>query len=298
MKMSDYPKACDHPVVSCEVKDKVATLTLCAPDNQNMINKQFVHEFHDAILDLRYDDQVRVIVLVAEGETFFGPGDAANLIFSRLMQNELLARQFMQENLAAQREMKNCGKPIIACMDAISIGGGCGWTLAADIVFATQKAGVAPGAHVISGMIPDCGGVYALARLAGPQKAMWWALRPDPVLAQEAYDNGLITKLFDDKESMMAEAYKLAEHLASVPPYGVQGVKTIGNHYTDWDFETYAMYEAENVANAVHTKDFQASAAIQGAAAEELAAKGEAFSLDYLMQRVMEKTTSNDYVGY
>ena len=257
MKMSDFPVVCDHPMVKYEIKDYVATLTLCCPENENRVNEQFVHEFHKAMLELRYDDAVRVIVLRAEGETFFGSGDPTGLILNRMAQSELIARQFMQEDLAAVREMKDCCKPVISCMDAMSIGGGCGYTLACDILFGTKKAGFFPGIHAICGLVPDCGGIYAMARLVGPQKAMWYSLRPTPVTAEEAYEAGMIAKLFDDADSMYAEAYALAAYIASLPPYGVQGIKNLGQHVGDMSFETYAMFEAENVANGVHTQDFK-----------------------------------------
>lgn len=256
MKMSEYPKLFDHPLLKVEKKDYIATLTLTCPENQNKINEQFVDEFHKAMLDLRYDDEVRVIIVKAEGETFFGSGDAEKLIFSRMAQSELLARQFMNLCLAAVREMKDCGKPVIGCMDAPSVGGGCGYTLACDILFGTQKAGFNVGIHAVCGLVPDCGGVYALSRLVGPQKATWYSLRPEPVSADEAYKDGLISKLFDDADSMYEEAQKLAAWIAGLPPYGVQGIKNIAQHCGDMSFETYALFEAESVANGVHTKDF------------------------------------------
>ena len=262
MKMSEYPRLFDKPLVKYETKNHVATLTLCCPENQNKVNEQFVNEFHKAMLELRYDDDVRAIVLRAEGETFFGSGDAANLILNRMAQSELLARQFMQLDLAAVREMKDCGKPVIGCMDAMSMGGGCGYTLACDILFGTKKAGFVPGLHAMCGLVPDCGGIYAFSRLVGPQKAMWYSVRQEPVTADEAYRDGLIAKLFDDADSMYAAAYALAEYIATLPPYGIQGIKNLCQHVGDMSFETYSMAEAEMVANGVHTQDFAALAKV------------------------------------
>lgn len=256
MKMSDYPVFFDHTHL-VEIKDYIATVTLDCPENLNKVNEQFTHEFHKTMLELRYDDEVRVIIIRANGDSFFGSGDGEKLIFNRMAQSELLARQFMNETLAAVREMKECGKVIIACMDAPSMGGGCGYTLACDIIFGTKKAGFIPALHAQCGLVPDCGGIYAFARYCGPQKALWYAVRPEPVSAEEALKDGLIVKLFDDADSMYDEAYKLAAYIAAQPPYGMYGIKTLASHAADFSFETYALFEAELVANGVHTKDFE-----------------------------------------
>lgn len=255
MKMSDYPKffGYTHKV---EIKDFIATITLDCPQNQNKVNEQFTDEFFKTMRDLRFDDEVRVIIIRAEGDTFFGSGDGEKLIFNRMAESELLARQFMQLTLSTVREMKECCKVIIGCMDAPSMGGGCGYTLACDVVFGTKKAGFVPALHAQCGLVPDCGGIYAFSRYCGPQKALWYAVRPEPVSAEEAYKDGLIAKLFDDADSMYEEAYKLATYIAAQPPYGIYGMKMLASHVNDFSFETYALFEAELVANGVHTKDF------------------------------------------
>lgn len=256
MKMSDYPQYFDH-TIKVDLKDYIATITIDCAENRNRINEQFVHEFYHAMKQLRYDDQVRVIIIKANGETFFGGGDMEKLITTRMSESELLARQFMTEALACIREMKDCGKVIIGAMDALAVGGGCGFALSCDILFSTENGGFQPNLHAISGLVPDCGGMYAFARLCGPQKALWYCLRQENVGAKEALEAGLISKLFDSADKMYSEVEALARFIASLPPYGVQGIKSLAGHVADMSFETYSMFEAENVANGVHTQDFK-----------------------------------------
>lgn len=256
MKNSGVPVFFDHTILM-EVNDCIATITLDCAENRNRINEQFIDEFYRAVRQLRYDDGVRAVIIRANGPTFFGGGDMQKLILTSMSESELAARQFMTKALAAVRELKDCGKPVIAAMDAPAVGGGCGFTLSCDIVFSTKNGGFQPNLHAISGLVPDCGGIYAFSRLCGAQKAMWYCLRRENVSAEEAYEAGLITKLFDDVDAMYDEAYGLAKFIASLPPYGVQGIKQLCNHADDMSFETYAMFEAENVANGVHTQDFK-----------------------------------------
>jgi len=255
MRQSEYPILFDH-THNVEIKDYIATITLDCPQKENKVNEQFTHEFHKTMVDLRYNEDVRVIIIRANGPAFFGSGDGPNLIFNRMAFSEQLARQFMTQTLGAVREMKECGKVIIGCMDAPAKGGGCGYTLACDVLFGTKKAGFVPALHALCGLVPDCGGIYAFSRYCGPQKALWYAVRPEPVSAEEALKDGLIAKLFDDADSMYEEAYKLAAYIAAQPPYGMYGIKMLTSHVNDFSFETYAAFEAELVANGVHTKDF------------------------------------------
>ena len=89
--------------------------------------------------------------------------------------------------------------------------------------------------------------IMVFRRLCGTQ----YALRP---LALEA---GLLAKVFDDAESMYAAAYELTAYIAAQPPYGMYGIKTLTNRVNDMSFETFAAFEAELVANGVHTQDFK-----------------------------------------
>lgn len=259
MNTADYPKFFDHTILT-EVKDYVATITIDCPEIQNNITEQLMDEFHQAIHRFRYDDEVRVVVVRSSCDNFFSNGDGEKLLLNRVVQNPQVGRQILQRFGAVVHEMRECGKIIISCMDGHSIGGGCGLTLASDIVFGTKKAGFQPMIHAYFGLVPDCGGVYNFARLCGPQKAMWYSLRPDPVTAEEAYRDGLISKLFDDAETMYQEAYALATYIANCPPYGVYNTKAMATHAAEMNFDTYALLEAEMVATGANGKDYPTAA--------------------------------------
>lgn len=256
MNVADYPKFFDH-TITVETADHIATITIDCPEIQNNITEQLMDEFHQAIQTIHYDDEIRVIVLRSNSENFFGSGDGEKLLLNRILENKQVGRQILQRFGAVVHEMRECGKIIISCMDGHSIGGGCGLTLASDIIFATKKAGFQPMIHAYFGLVPDCGGMYNFARLCGPQKAMWYALRPDPVTAEEAYKDGLIAKLFDDAETMYQDAYALAAYIANCPPYGVYNTKAMAVHAAEMDFDTYAIFESEMVASGAHTQDYK-----------------------------------------
>ena len=258
MKMSDYPRFFDKPLLKVEIDDYVATLTLDCPENLNKINEQFVDEFHRTIVELRYDDAVRAIVIrSSHPEVFIAGGDMDKLIMNRLCENELIARQFMREGEAAIREMRQCEKPIIACVDGQVIGGGVGYTLACDMVLATSRSSFLVHFAPACGMVPDCGGLYQMVELMGRSKTMHYTLRGCAISAEEAEREGLLALRFDDADAMYEEAYRIAAQIAAYSPYGIQAIKTLCAHAEHMDFDTYSAFESESIASTCHTEDLK-----------------------------------------
>jgi len=79
-------------------------------------------------------------------------------------------------------------------------------------------------AFVRIGLLPDAGGTWFLPRRVGLQKALGLAMTGETITGEEAERMGLIWKAVDD-ESLMAEAEKLAQHLASLPALALAEMK-------------------------------------------------------------------------
>ncbi len=60
----------DFTVISCDVKDEVATITLQRPDKLNTLRDQSNIEMTRAFDQLAANDKVKVIVLTGEGRAF------------------------------------------------------------------------------------------------------------------------------------------------------------------------------------------------------------------------------------
>jgi len=88
-----------------------------------------------------------------------------------------------------------------------------------DIVLAARSARFVQAFSKI-GLVPDCGGSFHLPRLIGEGRARAVAMLAEPVSAERAETWGMIWRAVDDAE-LMAEAEKLAAHLAMQATYGL-----------------------------------------------------------------------------
>jgi enoyl-CoA hydratase/carnithine racemase len=78
------------------------------------------------------------------------------------------------------------------------------------------------------GVIPGAGGTQWLTRAIGKSKAMYMNLTGEFMGAQEAFQNGLVAKVFSDDE-LVEETLKIAKTIASKGKLLVQAAKEAVN---------------------------------------------------------------------
>jgi E-phenylitaconyl-CoA hydratase len=105
------------------------------------------------------------------------------------------------------------------------MGGGMEIALACDIRIASEKAQFAL-SEVKVGSIPGSAGTQRLPRAIGMSDAMLMLLTGDRISAQEAYRNGLVSKVVPPGE-LMPTAYEIARKIASNAPLSVRAVKRL-----------------------------------------------------------------------
>lgn len=73
---------------------------------------------------------------------------------------------------------------------------------------------------------------------------------------------GLITRICDDRPTLVREAEKLAAQIAACPPLTVQGTKEVIIYSRDYGIEAGLQYVAQKNAAALPSEDlFEAAAA-------------------------------------
>ena len=121
------------------------------------------------------------------------------------------------------RAIRGLAKPVVCAVNGVAAGAGANLALSCDIVLAARSASfVQPFCRL--GLVPDSGGTYHLPRLVGEARAKGLALLGDALSAAQAESWGLIWRAVDD-DQLMAEAHKLASHLATQPTYGLGLIK-------------------------------------------------------------------------
>ena len=121
------------------IEDHIAYITLNRPEKSNALCYELVSELRLAFKAAEDDDQVRVVVLRANGEAFCAGADLQYL-------KELQTNSF-EQNLADSDHLKELflqiyqlKKIVISQVHAPALAGGCGLATVCDFTFAAPDA--------------------------------------------------------------------------------------------------------------------------------------------------------------
>jgi len=149
-----------------------------------------------AIDQAEADEQVKAVVIICEGNTFFAGADITE--FGKPMQMPMLP-------IVVDR-IEACSKPVVAAIHGTAFGGGLEVALASHyrVAVPSAKLGVP---EVKLGLLPGAGGTQRLPRVAGVRQALEMAASGNPIGAKEAYECGLVDKLIEGDLEQHAVAF-------------------------------------------------------------------------------------------
>ncbi|MDQ1685021.1 MAG: hypothetical protein QOC82_1758 [Frankiaceae bacterium] len=198
----------------------VAELVLSRPKALNAISTQLATDLVDATDQLRADDDVRVVLLAADGDRAFCVG--ADLKERNGMSDaDLLAQRVVFR--AAFGGVLGLPQPTVAAVHGFALGGGCELALSCDILVADETATLGL-PEVSIGLVPGGGGTQLALRRLGPGRAADVVLTGRRIAAQEATSLGLVDRLVP-AGSARAAARQVAEQIAANSPVATRAAK-------------------------------------------------------------------------
>jgi enoyl-CoA hydratase len=207
----------DEQLVLTEVSDHIATITLNRPKALNALSPELMDELIAAVDACDADDSIRVLILTGGPKVFAAGADIKAMSASSPM------KMLSSRIIAKWDRIRACRKPIIAAVGGYALGGGCELAMMCDIILASETAQFGQ-PEINIGVIPGAGGTQRLTRAIGPYRAMELILTGEMLSAQEAARYGLVNHVCP-ADSLLAEARRLAEKIASRPPLAVQLAK-------------------------------------------------------------------------
>ncbi|HKW01110.1 MAG TPA: enoyl-CoA hydratase/isomerase family protein [Vicinamibacterales bacterium] len=177
-----------------ELRNAVAVLTLNEPP-ANTYSYEMMRELDAAILDLRMDPAVHVIVLTGAGEKFFCAGATIGMLREATPDFKYYFCLHANETL---NRLEQTSKLVIAALNGHTVGGGLEVALAADLRIARGGAGKIGLPEVALGVLPGTGGTQRLARLVGKARAIELMISGRLMTMEEALPLGLVTEVWDD----------------------------------------------------------------------------------------------------
>jgi 2-(1,2-epoxy-1,2-dihydrophenyl)acetyl-CoA isomerase len=196
----------------------VRSITLNRPDKLNAFNAEMNRALR-AALEGAADEGVRAVLLTGAGKGFCAGQDLSDRVQGEGGKAPDLGETIETLWNPLVRAIRGLAKPVVCAVNGVAAGAGANLALACDIVLAARSARFIQ-AFCRLGLVPDSGGTYFLPRLVGEARAKGLALLGEALGAEQAESWGLIWKVVDD-DKLMAEARKLAGHLAAQPTYGL-----------------------------------------------------------------------------
>lgn len=196
-------------LVLYSVANRIATISLNRPEKRNAFNPGLVSSLTEALLRASDDEQVKVIILKAEGNVFSAGADLAYL--------QQLQNNTHEENVKDSENLKTLfttiyylPKVVIAQVEGHAIAGGCGLATVCDITFAVPEASFGY-TEVKLGFVPAIVSCF-LMRKTGETIAKKLLLTGDLFSAEEALAYNLITYV-TNKDEISQKVYDFAVKL-------------------------------------------------------------------------------------
>tara|TARA_B100000809_G_scaffold251118_1_gene284284 strand:+ start:1417 stop:2268 length:852 start_codon:yes stop_codon:yes gene_type:complete len=225
-----------------EIKNKVAHVQMCRPDEFNSMNKAFWSELPHLIDTISNDASARVIVLSGQGKHFCAGMDLANFTQGGNAPKAHLGMR-KEAGYRVTRDLQytiTCLEkariPVIAAIQGACVGGGVDLATAADIRYCTKEAFFCI-QEINIGMAADVGTLQRIPRLIPEGIVRELAYTGRRFLAEEAMKHGMVNKVFENQEEMMESVMEIANEIASKGPLAIAGTKESLNYGRDHSTE-------------------------------------------------------------
>ncbi|MFD9660141.1 enoyl-CoA hydratase [Rhodococcus sp. NPDC059968] len=232
-------------VVTYEVRDGVAFVTLNRPDYRNAQNSVMTYALDAAFERAVEDDDVKVIVLAGNGKHFSAghdigtPGRDHHVHYDNKAVmwwdhvdkpggDQRFARE-MEVYLGMCRRWREIPKPTIAMIQGACIAGGLMLAWVCDLIVASDDAFFSD--PVVRMGIPGVE-YFAHPWMLGPRFAKEILFTGDRFTAQRAYEVGMVNRVVP-REDLEKETLAIAGRIAAMPRFGLALTKKAVNQCED-----------------------------------------------------------------
>lgn len=230
----------------------VAVITINRPDKRNALNSETIDELRRAILALKHDDGVRAVVITGAGDKAFIAGADINEL---AMQTPVGGRENAHRGQHVLDLIETMGKPVVAAINGVALGGGCELAMACTIRIAADTARLGQ-PEINLGLVPGYAGSQRLPRLVGKGRALEMLLTGEAITAAEAHRIGLVNRVVPAAD-LAAEARKLAVTLAEKAPIASRYIIDAVNRGLEMSSAEAQVYEATLFGLVSTTEDMR-----------------------------------------
>jgi enoyl-CoA hydratase/carnithine racemase len=221
-----------------------ATITLNRPEVHNALDFRTLQELDKALLDASWDDDVAVIILTGSGTKAFCTGADMKEWSQDFLDHPSDFYKWMGVFIQTFERLRNIGKPTIARINGMVVGGGNELQMSCDLAIAAEDTFIKH-VGVARGSVPGAGATQWLPIIVGDRRAREILLLCEEIPVTKALEWGLLNQVVPRKnldKAVNEMAEKLINKLPECTRYAKQQLNfwrdlswglTIG-HLKDW----------------------------------------------------------------
>ncbi|KAG0365170.1 ClpP/crotonase-like domain-containing protein [Gamsiella multidivaricata] len=230
----------------------IAVVNFNRPKAFNALSRKFVREFRDALHELRYDQDARVVVIRSLVEGAFCAG--ADLR-ERSTMNLTEVKQFLAGLRDSFRELETLPIPTIAVIDGAALGGGLEMALCCDLRVGGGNKKVKIGlVETKLAIIPGAGGTQRLPRLIGIPKAKELIYSSKILNSAAAKEMGILNHAVEE-DSAYNKALEVAREMLPMGPLAIRMAKSAIDKGTQFEIDSGLEYEQACYAQIMPSED-------------------------------------------
>jgi enoyl-CoA hydratase / 3-hydroxyacyl-CoA dehydrogenase len=194
-----------------EKKGDVGIVTIRRPKALNALNTKVFKELEAYCDVIKNDPQIKAAVITGFGNKAFVAG--ADIKEMAGLTSPDQGEVFARKGQIASARLEELGKPVVAAMNGLALGGGCELAMCCTARVAPKGLKFFAGQPEVNlGLIPGMGGTQRLPRLVGFERAAEMIRTANAISAEQALEYGLVNELVEG--DVLPRAVELARELA------------------------------------------------------------------------------------
>jgi len=217
-----------------EKKNLVAMITINRPEVLNALNYDSLIELGKAFEDAAWDDEVAVVVITGAGNKAFCTGADMKEWSKDFMEKPSDFYKWMGVFIETFERLRNIGKPTIARLNGMVVGGGNELQISCDLAIAVDDTFIK---HVgpARGSVPAAGATQWLPLIVGDRRAREILFLCDEIPIEQALEWGLVNQVVPRKDLDKAVSI-MAQKLINKLPENLRYTKQQLNFWRDFSW--------------------------------------------------------------
>ncbi len=171
-----------------------ATVTINRPEVLSCVNLEVLEELSEAFRDASWDDSIAVVVLTGAGDRAFCTGADLKEQEEVFLQRPQDYWKWLGTFIEAHERLRNVGKPTIARLNGLVVGGGNEFNISCDLAIAAEHVTIRQ-VGAARGSVAAMGATQWLPLIVGDRRAREILWLCEPIPARQALEWGLLNRV-------------------------------------------------------------------------------------------------------